>query len=71
MDIWTKPPELDIPHTIHSAGDVLKAEREAIKEQELEEWRSKVITDGTLMKFHRCATETELATKGNCFIIFH
>ena len=64
MDIWTKPDALEIPLTIHQAGDTLKAEKDTSKAEDRQEWKSKIVVENPEMKFHRCATETELLKRG-------
>ena len=64
IDIWTKPNPVNIPLSIHQAGQLLKEERDLSKEMDRAEWKAKIVVDDPLMKFHRCATETELCEKG-------
>ncbi|XP_033647231.1 uncharacterized protein LOC117306814 [Asterias rubens] len=67
MDVWKRPSkgfQPIPPITIHLAGDTLNAEKREARNLELEDWRTKIVTDDTQMKFHRCATDTELYYRG-------
>ncbi|XP_022081512.1 uncharacterized protein LOC110974284 [Acanthaster planci] len=67
MDLW-KCPQKSFqpvpPITIHLAGDTLDAEQRAAWDWDQDNWRSKIAVEDTTMKFHRCATDTELYYRG-------
>lgn len=67
MNLWTRPHPVfgqDEPITIHLAGRKLQSEKQSAQEADLQRWKSKVVTDDTRTRFHRCATETELKEEG-------
>ncbi|GFO44998.1 hypothetical protein PoB_007150300 [Plakobranchus ocellatus] len=67
IDLYTKPP-LDFnnkePLSIHSTGVQKEAERLAVKMQQFEDWKSRIIVDDTCQHFHRVLPATEMLMKG-------
>ncbi|XP_071961619.1 uncharacterized protein [Antedon mediterranea] len=67
IDLYRKPHKdfgIHPPATIHLAGDTLDKEKRTAHDAEDDMWRERLIVDDPQMKFHRCATETELTYKG-------
>ncbi|GFS25099.1 hypothetical protein ElyMa_003432800 [Elysia marginata] len=67
INLYTRPPP-DFgnkePLSIQSTGVEKEAEKFAVKLQQLEEWKSKIIVDDPSQHFHRVLPATELLTKG-------
>eukprot|EP00795_Rhopilema_esculentum_P002461 gene2461-18118_t len=67
FDILKKPKEFfdkAPPITIHLAGDTLKGEQKLARKEEQKTWERSLVVDDMFIKMHRCATETELTSKG-------
>ena len=66
MDLWRKRSSIfgEEPITIHLAGQKLKEEKRQSNIQDYLDWKSKIIVDDSQMRFHRCATDTELTDEG-------
>lgn len=67
VDLYTRPP----PNfgnketlSIQSTGVQKEAEKLAVKMQQFDEWKSKIVVDDTYQHFHRVLPATELLMKG-------